>query len=460
MPKKYHIHVKPTILELDLIAKFKLERGEQCINCGKCIKVCIYEAHKRSEEDPRKMADPICALCKNCFRCIQECPRGAMTKSIMPEFKTLGDAYWTSDMILSIWKQAENGKVPVSGAGYRGKFTGPGFDSMWTDMSEIVRPTRDGIHGREYISTHVDLGRKLDHLTFGENGELLSDIPKNIDLQIPVIFDGSIYDVTDIVKNSITGAAEEIDTLVVLPVDEIKGDIEKYVEHMMPLLAHTEVEKHADLLKKVKVIEILYSDELLNNFASIRKEIKSVTDALVAIRVEASSTIEDTVLAFAQNGAEIVHVVTDHHGIEQGGSQARFIKEVLESINTKLIKQTLRDELTIIGSGGIAMAEHLPKTIISGADVIALDIPLFLALGYEIHDSKENFLFPPAGLNNVSQTDGIQRIVNLLGAWHSQLLEVMGAMGIREIRRLRGEMGRAIYYETLEKETFATIFGK
>ena len=26
---------------------------------------------------------------------------------------------------------------------------------MWTDMSEIVRPTRDGIHGREYISTSV-----------------------------------------------------------------------------------------------------------------------------------------------------------------------------------------------------------------------------------------------------------------------------------------------------------------
>ena len=33
-------------------------------------------------------------------------------------------------------------------------------------MSEIVRPTRDGIHGREYISTSVDIGRKLPHLAF------------------------------------------------------------------------------------------------------------------------------------------------------------------------------------------------------------------------------------------------------------------------------------------------------
>ena len=61
-------------------------------------------------------------------------------------------------LLLSLWKQAENGAVPVSSTGYRGPFTGTGFDSMWTDMSEIVRPTRDGIHGREYINTGVELG--------------------------------------------------------------------------------------------------------------------------------------------------------------------------------------------------------------------------------------------------------------------------------------------------------------
>ncbi len=42
---------------------------------------------------------------------------------------------------------------------------------MWTDMSEIVRPTRDGIHGREYISTSVDIGRKLKELAF-HDGQL------------------------------------------------------------------------------------------------------------------------------------------------------------------------------------------------------------------------------------------------------------------------------------------------
>ena len=68
----------------------KIVRGENCINCGKCSKVCIYEAHKRGKRDPRKMADPDTVVCRNCFRCIQECPRGALEKSIDIEFKNIG----------------------------------------------------------------------------------------------------------------------------------------------------------------------------------------------------------------------------------------------------------------------------------------------------------------------------------------------------------------------------------
>ena len=41
-----------------------------------------------------------------------------------------------------------------------------------------------------------------------------------------------------------------------------------------------------------------------------------------------------------------------------------------------------------------------------------------------------------------------------MGAWHSQLIEVLGAMGMREVRRLRGEVGRAMFLEDLEREAF------
>jgi hypothetical protein len=49
-------------------------------------------------------------------------------------------------------------------------------------------------------------------------------------------------------------------------------------------------------------------------------------------------------------------------------------------------------------------------------------------------------------------------VVNLIGAWNNQLLEILGAMGLREVRRLRGEVGRAMFFEDLEKEIFAPLF--
>jgi len=48
-------------------------------------------------------------------------------------------------------------------------------------------------------------------------------------------------------------------------------------------------------------------------------------------------------------------------------------------------------------------------------------------------------------------------VTNLIGAWHNQLLEVMGAMGIRDVRRLRGETGRAMFYEDLDRSTFGSL---
>ena len=63
----------------------------------------------------------------------------------------------------------------------------------------------------------------------------------------------------------------------------------------------------------------------------------------------------------------------------------------------------------------------------------------------------------PVELENVDPEWGSARIINLMAGWYNQLLEVMGAMGIRDARRLRGEMGRAMFFEDLEEETFAGL---
>ena len=463
MPKKYHIHPMATPLDLEYVCKFKIVRGENCINCGKCTKVCIYEAHKRRKDDPRKMADPNTVVCRNCFRCIQECPRGALEKSLDNDFTNIGGAFWKPDMLISLWKQAEDGKVPVSGAGYRGPFTGTGFDSMWTDMSEIVRPTRDGIHGREYISTSVDLGRRLNHLTFDANGQLASKVPDTVDLSIPILFDTPVDNLISNVKVALVKAAAEINTCIIMPAADITSDVEEYSSNIIPCLAPTEIDTYKAVIKKARLVSIEYSDTVLNDFPSLKEKIKKLSDALTIIRIPAMKDVEGIVAKLTHSGAEIIHIVADYRGQElngSAGSDRRLLKDIIRAVHLRLVEDRIRDEITIIASGGIAMAEHVPKAMLCGADLTAIDMPLMIALGARLYEEPEKLLIFPEGLGKIPLPIVTQRMVNLMGAWHSQILEVMGAMGIREARRLRGETGRAIFFEEIDKETFGRLFKK
>src|SRR5205807_10524188 len=96
--------------------------------------------------------------------------------------------------------------------GYKGAFAGEGFDGMWTDMSEIVRPTRDGVYGREYISTSVDIGRKPTSIDFAR----IDDQPKSLEIPLPIIFD-ELPTGTDTAESRAAGglAAEQIGTLYI-----------------------------------------------------------------------------------------------------------------------------------------------------------------------------------------------------------------------------------------------------
>src|ERR1019366_5370872 len=164
MPEKYHIKTQPVPPRRPRIGKHGVvEWREDCARCHNCVKkTCVYDRYKQEADYIRNLSD-VDALffeCMGCFSCVQDCTKGILCLSINPAYEKLGNNYWKPDIIKTTWLQAETAKIPVSGAGYRGPFSGLGFDSMWTDMSEIVRPTRDGIHGRGDISTSGDIGRQ------------------------------------------------------------------------------------------------------------------------------------------------------------------------------------------------------------------------------------------------------------------------------------------------------------
>ncbi len=193
MPEKYHIHTANEPGRFRRVGKYgSVDWREDCSRCTNCVKHrCVYDVYKHEAAQNR---DPLSAIethyeCKACLSCVQSCTKGILSIGVNPEFLDMGDEYWKPDIIATTWNQSDTGRIPVSGAGYRGRFSGPGFDSIWTDMSEIVRPTRDGIHGREYISTLVEIGTKPMRLSFSPDGKMTCAGASLLEIQLPAILD-------------------------------------------------------------------------------------------------------------------------------------------------------------------------------------------------------------------------------------------------------------------------------
>jgi ferredoxin len=456
MPLKYNIHTAPVANRYPTVIRSGVIAWEEgCLKCPRCVKrECVYGVYDKRGLDARLMSDSLDSLCKDCFRCVQNCPNRLIHKSMNPEYKNLGDAYWTSEIISKLWLQAETGKIPVSGAGYGGPFSGPGFDAMWTDMSEIVRPTRDGIHGREYINTQVDLGRKHQSLQFDSQGQLLSPIYPSVEIPLPIIFDILPWSPPrNKINPTLLRAAKRIGTFAVIKQEDWMPDLKAYLDHIMLFLTEDPATFDAFILKKFRLIEIPYGPQV----KQIQKTLKDLNpEVVIAVRIPLNAQSRDRALKLAEAGAEILHFTADEFGREEGENPL-FIKDRIKEVHLHLVRNGARDQVTILAGGGVAMAEDLAKLIICGADAATLDIPLLVALECRVCRRCAEGIPCPINIDQVYPPRGQARIRNLIAGWHNQLLEVMGAMGIREARRLRGEMGRAMFFEDLEREIFLPL---
>ncbi|HXF84005.1 MAG TPA: glutamate synthase-related protein [Anaerolineales bacterium] len=387
-------------------------------------------------------------LCVGCLRCTTEFPTFIYV-SPHPERLKLGDSYFTPQFVDTVNYEAETGSIPVKGAGYRGKFGGEGWDGMWTDMSEIVRPTRDGIHGREFISTVVDIGYKPNHLTFDEEGNPIGNIPHMISLPLPLLFDAASPSMSnEKIWKSAAHAAEAIGSLAILPLDAIlKLGLQN--DHTVPVIQSGDEEKLASL-RTPRLILLEGWDAALHAFLRQR-----FPESLIGLRIPFSSS--DELLEYPKQGIHIFHFLADFHGRNANG---RFVLELIREAHAVFVKAGVREEVTLLASGGMIAAEHLPKAILCGLDAVAIDTPLIVALqGKFVGECRDRqtsrFILP----KKLTPEWGKQRLMNLAASWRDQLLEISGAMGIRETRRMRGEMGRAMLMSTLEAEAFAGVDG-
>lgn len=456
MPSKYTIHTKPVPHRFETITESGVIAWEEgCLKCAVCVKrECVYGVYDYDNRhmDPWQMIDSIDNQCKNCMRCVQNCPKELIHKSFNPEYKELGDGYWTPNIIASLWSQAETGKIPVSGAGYPGPYSGPGFDSMWTDMSEIVRPTRDGIHGREYISTAIDLGRTPKNLVFNESSEMKTGIPSLIDVPLPLIL--RVPSFGSLSEDTFKGwamAARRLGTFFAIPSEKVTDELKKYNSNLIPIIGpDTGPESLGD---DIRLVEIEWADSWEKDLEKVRE---IYPDALTIVRLPLGKGVEKKIIQLADAGVSIFYLEGTPGG-KTADNSGLYLKDGIRDVHCALVEDGIRDEITLISGGGISMAEHVPKSVICGVDGLFVDIPLLIALECRMCHRCEHDLPCPVEIENADSSWVGLRAINLLGAWHNQLLEVMGAMGIRDVRRLRGEAGRAMFFEELDKSIFGSL---
>ena len=389
-------------------------------------------------------------MCVGCLRCMTEYP-DFVRVSPNPDRKLLGDSYFTPPLVDAVMYEAQTGKIPVKGAGYRGRFGGEGWDGMWTDMSEIVRPTRDGIHGREFISTAVHVGDRPSFLVFDGHGIPTGHVPKGFPLPLPMIFDLPPASLNhDALPRILAESARELGTLAILPLG-LAGKTGLHGKHIVPLVTSDDHAALSTLSEEPLMIEVTSRDEKL--LGSIRKRFPS---AIVCLRLDLAPGFEQQLLKSVEGGFRVFHLVADYHGHNVAGE---FVLDLIRKAHQTLLHARRRDQVTLIGGGGIIVAEHVPKAIVCGLDLVSLETPLPIALQAAMVGECADPATSRWQVPDLPVAWGVQRLKNLLTSWRDQLLEVMGAMGLREVRRLRGELGRAMFQKDLEREAFEGITG-
>ena len=467
MPAKYTIHTKPAAPRLRPVGKLGIvDWREDCSSCHNCVKrACIYGLY-RDEADT--LRDEIGYLdyiyqCKGCLSCVQNCTKNILTRVVNPEYLRLGDDYYSPDIVLSTWFQAGDGPDSRVGVGLRRAVQRAGlrFD---VDRHVRNRPAHARRHPRPRVHQHqrrhrpqaaaTDVGRRpIGRRAAAAAGNAAAgDLRRDSRTMAPrgragVGRGGRRGD------RHVGRRSSARDRLGSSPLRPGEGPATSFRFWKRPApRGRTKlgagplvmVEDHADVMSLQAALK------------------RNHPEQIVAIRVQATPAV-----AAAGGRVDRRRGGSDPPGFRSpraGGSSARrsrvTLRDVLRDVHGTLVKQGIRDEVTLVASGGIALAEHVAKAIICGADLVAVDIPLLLALECRLcGECGRGQPCPDRAWTRSTPEYGAQRIVNLIGAWHQQLIEVLGAMGIREVRRLRGETGRCMFFEDLERDTFGRLFG-
>ncbi|GHT59146.1 glutamate synthase [Endomicrobiia bacterium] len=467
---------------------FEIIRNEgKCILCQVCVKQCANNVHSYDAEDETISSDD--SKCVNCHRCVSLCPtRALIIKKYPLEFRE--NANWTGAAIKEIYKQAQTGGILLSSMGNPKPFP-IYWDKMLINASQVTNPSIDPL--REPMETKVMIGRKPDKLEFDAKGELVTRMPPQIELSVPIMFSAMSYgSISRNAHESLARSATELGICYNTGEGGLNKDFYKYGKNTIVQVASGRFGVHKEYLNVGAAIEIkigqgakpgigghlpgrkvgadvsatrmipIGSDAIspaphhdiysIEDLRQLIFSLKEVTDYKKPVLVKIAAVHNTAAIAsgIVRAGADAIVVDGFRGGTGAAPTRVRDnvgipIELALAAIDQRLREEGVRNQVSLIIAGSIRNSADIVKAVALGADAVYIGSAAVIAMGCHMCHScstgKCNWGIAtqePELVKRLNPDIMHRRLVNLISAWSHEIKEMLGGMGINAIDSLRG----------------------